>query len=221
MTAKKLSVTIMRNDNSRPRHGLFNGRSIFFQEFLKHPLEIGSIIPSSRFLEHRIVQTAKVPSARTIVELGPGTGGTTRAILRAMPAQARLLTIEINPTFHALISSLGDDRLISHCGSACGLEDILQRYGLSAPEAVISGIPFSTMRNGLGSQIVEAITSALATGGCFVAYQVSKAVASVCHPFMGDGQMKLELLNIPPVRVYRWVKNGSASPRQDTPHHLP
>lgn len=202
--------TVMQKSDFKLRRALIDGRSLFFQEFIKHPLEIGSIIPSSRFLERRIVQTAGVRSAQTIVELGPGTGGTTRAILRAMPPQAKLLTIEINPNFHALVSAVADDRLIAHLGSACGLKETLQRYGLSAPDAVISGIPFSTMRNGLGSQIMEAITSALAPGGCFVAYQVSKEVASVCQPFLGPGRMEVELLNIPPVRVYRWEKNGSA-----------
>ena len=186
-----------------------DGRSIFFQEFLKHPLEIGSIIPSSHFLERRIVQTAGVHSARTIVELGPGTGGTTRAILRAMAPEARLLTVEINPNFHAMVSSMQDHRLIPHFGSAHGLKEILELHHLSAPEAVISGIPFSTMRNGLGSQIMEAISSALAPGGCFVAYQVSKEVACVCRPFLGSGRMEIELFNIPPVRVYRWEKNVS------------
>jgi phosphatidylethanolamine/phosphatidyl-N-methylethanolamine N-methyltransferase len=195
--------------NSKVRRCMADGRSIFFQEFLKHPLEIGSIIPSSRFLERRIVQTAGVHSARTIVELGPGTGGTTRAILSAMAPKARLLTVEINPNFHALVSCMKDDRLIAHFGSARGLKEILQMYGLCAPEAVISGIPFSTMHNGLASQIMEAISSSLAPGGCFVAYQVSKEVACVCQPFLGSGRMEIELFNIPPVRVYRWEKNES------------
>ena len=195
--------------NSKLHGALIDGRFFFFQEFLKHPLEIGSIIPSSRFLERRIVQTAGVCSARTIVELGPGTGGTTRAILRAMGPEARLLTVEINTNFHALVSSMEDDRLIAHFGSARGLKEILQMYGLKAPEAVISGIPFSTMHNGLGSQIMEAISSALAPGGCLVAYQLSKEVASVCRPFLGSGRMEVELFNIPPVRDYRWEKKGN------------
>ena len=96
-----------------------NGQFVFFQEFLKHPLQIGSIIPSSSFLERRILEIAGICSAKTIVELGPGTGGMTKAILRAMPQHARLLSIEINPHFHALVSSIEDDRLIAHLGSAC------------------------------------------------------------------------------------------------------
>ena len=56
-------------------------------------------------------------------------------------------------------------------------------YGLGAPEVVISGIPFSTMSYISGSQILEAISSALTPEGCFVAYQVSKRIDSLCKPF--------------------------------------
>jgi hypothetical protein len=30
----------------------------------------------------------------------------------------------------------------------------------------------------------------------------------LCRPIMGTGQMEVEVLNIPPVRVYQWEKNG-------------
>jgi len=186
-----------------------DSRSVFFQEFLKHPLEIGSIIPSSRFLERRVVETAGVSSAKTIVELGPGTGGTTREILRAMAWYAKLLTIEINPNFHALLSCMEDDRLIAHLGNAHGLKEIIYMYGLGAPEAVISGIPFSTMSHTSGSQMIETISSVLAPRGRFVAYQLSKRVSSLCQPLLGSGRVGVELFNIPPMRVYRWDMNGA------------
>ena len=149
----------------KPVNSLINGRLAFFQEFLKHPLQIGSIIPSSRFLERRIVEAAVITSAKTIVELGSGTGGTTRAILRAMPQHAKLLSIEINPYFHTLVSSIEDDRLIAHLGNVCRLKEIISMYGLGAPEVVISGIPFSTMNRSEGSQVIEAISSLLAPNG--------------------------------------------------------
>ena len=128
--------------NKTPISDPVYGRLIFIQEFLKHPLQIGWVNPSSRFLERRIVAAARVASANVVVELGPGTGGTTRAILRAMPQHARLLSIEINSRFHDLVSSIEDDRLIAHLGSACELRAIISRYGLEAPNAVVSGIPF-------------------------------------------------------------------------------
>lgn len=187
---------------------LLNGQFAFFQEFLKHPLQIGSVIPSSRFLEKRILETSGVASAGTIVELGSGTGGTTRAILSEMPRHARLLSIEINPHLHAKVRKISDDRLIAHLGNACELKRILDSYGLDCPEVVISGIPFSTMSHRSGVQVVEAISALLAPNGRFVAYQVTKRVAELCRPLLGAGQMEVELLNIPPVRVYQWEKNG-------------
>jgi phosphatidylethanolamine/phosphatidyl-N-methylethanolamine N-methyltransferase len=39
-----------------------------------------------------------------------------------------------------------------------------------------------------------------------VAYQVSERVASLCQPILGPGKNMLELLNIPPMRVYKWEK---------------
>ena len=193
----------------KPVNSLINCRFAFFKEFLKHPLQIGSIIPSSRFLEQRILEAAAIASAKIIVELGSGTGGTTRAILRAMPQHARLLSIEINPHFHTLVSSIEDDRLIAHLGNACELKEIISMYELGAPDAIISGIPFSTMNHSEGSQVIEEISSLLAPNGRFVAYQVSKRVASLCRPFLGLEQIMVEFLNIPPMRVYKWKKNSS------------
>ncbi len=195
--------------NSKLIRSMLDGRVSFFQEFLKHPFQIGSVTPSSRFLERRILKTAGIASARTMVELGSGTGGTTRAILRTMPQDAQLLSVEINPHFHAMVSRIQDDRLIAHLGSACELKEIVSMYGLNSPELIISGIPFSTMTHGSGSQVLEAVAALLAPNGRFVAYQVSARVASLCQPFFGSGQMVVELLNIPPMRVYRWNKNGA------------
>lgn len=191
----------------KPINSRINRRFAFFQEFLKHPLQIGSIIPSSHFLEQRILDVAAIDSARIIVELGTGIGNTTRAILRAIPQDARLLSIEINPRFHALVSSIEDDRLIAHLGNASELNEIISVYGLGAPDVVISGIPFSTMTHREGSQVIEAISSLLAPNGRFVAYQVSKRIVSLCRPYLGLEQIEVELLNIPPMRVYKWEKN--------------
>ncbi|MGD2137732.1 MAG: methyltransferase type 12 [Gammaproteobacteria bacterium] len=184
-------------------------RVTFFLQFLKNPRHIGSVTPSSRFLEKRVLKTAEITSAGTIVELGPGTGGTTQAILHAMPASARLLSIEINPHFHRLTRDIADRRLIAHFGSACDLKEILAQYGLAAPDVIISGIPFSTMSRAAGTAILATITAQLAVNGRFVAYQASDRVMELCQPFLGTGRVEHEFLNIPPMRVFHWRKQGS------------
>ena len=181
-------------------------RVVFLQEFLRHPLQVGSVIPSSPFLERRVVRMAGVRSARTIVELGAGTGGTTRAILEAMPRDARLLTIEINEHFCNLLRRIDDPRLIVHRGSADDLRESIAAHGLRAPDAMVSGIPFSTMSRAAGAAILEAIASSLAPGGRFLAYQVSRQVDVLARPFLGKPRVEFELLNIPPMRLFAWRK---------------
>lgn len=198
----------MPNTNTHHVGKLLNGRFAFLQEFLKHPLQIGSVIPSSQFLERRIVEAAGIAGARTVVELGPGTGGTTRALLRALPAHARLLSIEINPHFHAMVSEIEDRRFIAHLGSAADLEEIVDHHGLDVPDAIVSGIPFSTLPDHVGSQILAKIAAVLAPSGRFVAYQVSSQVAKLCRPYLGRERSATEILNIPPMRVYQWEKRA-------------
>ena len=183
-------------------------RLAFLRAFLRAPRRVASIVPSSRFLERRIVARSGVATATTIVELGPGTGGTTRAILRAMPRHARLLCIEIDPVLHGLLRRIGDPRLIAHLGSAEQLREILKQHGLSAPDVIISGIPFSTMERAVGRRILEAISAVLHHGGRFIAYQVRDRVAHLGSPGMDLKRVELEWLNVPPLRVFQWEKNG-------------
>ena len=188
----------------------FIDRTLFLREFLKRPGQVASIIPSSHFLKRRIVDMAEIRSARTVVELGAGTGGTTRAILGAMAQDATLLVIEINPQLCERVSRIRDTRLIVHCGCASELGTALATYGLAAPEAVVSGIPFSTIKRSTGLQILDSISAALAPGGRFVAYQVSDQVNVLTSPLLGSAQIEVELFNIPPVRLYRWEKRAAA-----------
>ena len=182
-----------------------NDAFAFIQGFLRRPKEVASIIPSSRFLEKRIVSAAGLEGARTVVELGPGTGGTTRAFLRAMPEDAQLLAIELVPRFAMRIrSTIRDPRLTVHRGSAEDLPAILEEHGLSAPDIVLSGIPFSTMGWDLGLGIVRAVEESLAPGGRFVAYQFRDRVEALGRVVFGRPSVQTELLNVPPMRVYRW-----------------
>ncbi|MCD6734698.1 MAG: methyltransferase domain-containing protein [Burkholderiaceae bacterium] len=181
-------------------------RLAFLKGFLRQPRDVGSVIPSSRFLERRMVRMAGVAQAQSVVELGPGTGGTTRAILAAMPEAATLLAIELDPAFADHIREIDDRRLIVHQGSAEQLAEVLVAHRLRPPDAILSGIPFSTMPEAVGTRIVEAIRDVLAPGGCFVAYQFRGAVADRARPILGEPEVSAEFLNIPPMRVYRWRK---------------
>jgi phosphatidylethanolamine/phosphatidyl-N-methylethanolamine N-methyltransferase len=177
----------------------------FLRGFLERPKEVGSIIPSSRWMERRITRTAEIANANLVIELGPGTGGTTKALLQAMGEGAKLLAIEINPGFCELLTqTIRDPRLIVHEGSAADIPEALAKHDLGAPDVVLSGIPFSTMPKELGLSILQSVQDSLAPGGRFVAYQFRDVVHTLGKQIFGPASVQLELLNVPPMRVYRW-----------------
>lgn len=196
----------LRSPSLRRTNGL-----AFFLGFLRNPEQVGSVIPSSRYLENRIIQAAGLEHARVAVELGPGTGGTSRAFLRVMPEKSYLLNIELEQQFIPLLDEIGDRRLINHCGSARDIEEILLHYGLPEPDVVISGIPFSTMPQELGQAIIRAVWQSLAPGGRFVAYQFRGQVADIGSDLLGPPDVDMALFNAPPMRVYTWRKPVTAN----------
>lgn len=183
----------------------------FLRGFARHPAQVGSVMPSSRFLEQRLVRAARVAEVQTVVELGPGTGGTTTAFLQAMSPAARLLAVELDPQFHRhLCISLSDPRLTAELGSAERLVDFVAAHRLPAPDAIVSGIPFSTMAPEVAERIAAAIAQVLRPGGRFVAYQVRAHVTRFVSRHLGEPGMQWEVVNVPPVRVFTWVKPGAA-----------
>ena len=181
----------------------------FLRGFVRNPAQVGSIYPSSRRLEQRLVRSARISEARTVVELGPGTGGTTAAFLQAMSPTAKLLAIELDGDFYQHLStSIPDPRFNLELGSAEHLTDFLAARHMPAPDAIISGIPFSTMPPEVSERVAAAIARVLRPGGRFVAYQVRAHVAGFVSPYLGQPDKCWEVVNVPPVRVFTWVKPG-------------
>ncbi len=179
----------------------------FFRGFLREPRQVGSVIPSSRFLEQRIVEASNLSAARRVVELGPGTGGTTRTFLRHLAQDAQLLSIELSPYFHELLGEIADPRFTNHLGRAEDMAEILALHDMGKPDVVISGIPFSKMPESVATRVAQAVKDNLAEDGRFIAYQFRRDVAWITDPIMGaPASCTLELLNIPPMWVYSWFK---------------
>ncbi len=187
--------------------GAWGHGAAFLRGFLRHPARVGAVAPSSGCLEHRLVHLAQAAQARAVVELGPGTGGTTVALLQAMGRSARLLAIELDPQFHGLVARrVRDPRLHLALDSAERLEALLAAHGLGAVDAIVSGIPFSTLPRLAADRIAAAAARALRPGGRFVAYQVRASVEDYVGPYLGPAQRCWEWVNLPPVRVFTWVR---------------
>lgn len=193
--------------STRPAFAQWRDRVQFLRGFMRNPAQVGSVIPSSHRLEQHLVRSARISDARMVVELGPGTGGTTSAFLRAMTPTAQLLAIELDTEFHQrLQASIHDPRFNVELGSAERLKEFLKAHWLPAPDAIISGIPFSTMPAEVSDRVASSVARALRPGGRFVAYQVRAHVCDFMSPYLGKPEMSWEVFNLPPVRVFTWTK---------------
>src|ERR1700747_1308624 len=73
--------------------------ALFFKRFLKRPLQIASIVPSSQALVERVASQIDFKRARVIAEHGPGEGVHSRALAQRMQPDAQLLLFELDPAF--------------------------------------------------------------------------------------------------------------------------
>ena len=181
----------------------------YLQQFLRSPRELGSIVPSSRFLSRALVEEINFGVARRIVELGPGTGVFTREVLRHLPNDGALLALETNATFVALLRrELPDARLDLAHVSAEHVGDEVAARGWDHADVVISGIPYALLPRRKTARIVRASWQALAPGGLFVGYQYSPYLRPFLRPVFGNCRMKLVLRNVPPAVVFISHKVG-------------
>ncbi len=117
--------------------------SAFFikNAFLK-PKQVGYLFPSTQALIKTIAQQAQLNKAKYIVELGPGTGGTTRGILAQMQDDTQLVAVEINKDFiDFLAKSITDKRLKLVHDAAQNLKQVIKNQGREATDAGIAAIP--------------------------------------------------------------------------------
>ena len=184
----------------------------FLRGFLKHPVMVGSIIPSSRVLIDKMLRPVDWENTRVFVEYGPGVGTFTRPILELLGPDATLVTIDTNADFtHYLKESIDDPRLVAVNGSAADVQKILEDRGLGQADYVLSGLPFSTLPPGVGEAIAEETSKVIRPGGAFLVYQFSPKVRDFIAPHFDRIDRGFEWINVPPAQLFwAWKKNGEA-----------
>ena len=175
----------------------------FLRGFLKNPVMVGSIIPSSRVLIERMLRPVDWDNTRLFVEYGPGVGTFTRPILEQLGPDARLVTIDTNPDFTKYLrESIDDPRLVPVTGSASEVESILAERSLGQADYVLSGLPFSTLPPGVGEGIAEATSRVIRPGGAFLVYQFSPKVKDFIDPHFERIERGFEWVNVPPATLF-------------------
>ena len=184
-----------------------------FRRFLKNPRQIGALCASSPDLCREMVDALGIPKARTVIELGPGTGVITREILRIMPEECELLSIELDPQLCATLRECFAAEKVHICqGSAADLGLFLEQHGRTGAEAVVSGLPWAIFPEELQRAILRAVCEHLSPNGGFATFAYLQGVPlpaglrfrKLLREFFGKVvRSRIVWRNLPPAFVYR------------------
>ena len=182
----------------------------FARVFLKNPVMLGAVLPSSRRLTRHLLDGLEWRAARVIVEYGPGIGNLTWEILQRMRPDATLVAIEFNRDLvHHLKANFHDDRLHIVHGSAADVRSILAELGIQQADYIISGIPYSTLSIPARERILRESNLALRQNGMLLVYQYTNAVLPHLRDVFQDVRQDFELLNILPARIFYCVRGST------------
>jgi phospholipid N-methyltransferase len=180
----------------------------FFKAFFKDAKMVGSIRPSSKHLTKSMLDSVDFKNAKTIVELGPGTGVFTREILSKMAPDAQLLVFEVHDDFYInLNKTIKDERVHFIHDSAEKIEEYLTKYNLHQADAVISSLPLANFPKELRSTIVDAAKNALSDEGLLTQFQYSLQSKKYLKSKFKDVQIKYTFWNFPPAFIYTCRKS--------------
>jgi phospholipid N-methyltransferase len=172
---------------------------VFFQGFLEHPKMVGSIIPSSKSTIDKMLAPVKWNECKLFVEYGPGVGTFCRPVLDRLPRGGELVVIDTNPLFiDYLKKTIGDSRFHPVLGSAEDVEEIVKSLGHDHADYVLSGLPFSTLPEGVGPAIVAATHRVIRPGGAFLTYQFRASARDLTARFFDRVDTGMTWLNVPP-----------------------
>jgi phospholipid N-methyltransferase len=192
-----------RTNRRFARKGSGNPLWHFLRGFIKHPVMVGFIIPSSRATIDKMLGPVDWANCKLFVEYGPGVGTFTEHVLRRMAPDATLIAIDTNPDFiRYLRGKFTDNRLFPVTGSAADVRQIIADCGFEHADYVLSGLPFSTLPAGIGPRIAAETHEAIRPGGAFLVYQFKARVRDFMVPHFKRIDKGFEWANVPPCFLF-------------------
>jgi phosphatidylethanolamine/phosphatidyl-N-methylethanolamine N-methyltransferase len=186
----------------------------FFRSWLDNPAVAGAVSPSGRFLARMMARYVDPRKAGPVVELGPGTGAITEALLKRGIAPGRLFLVEFDPGFCKLLKRRFPGVHVIK-GDAYQLSQTLKGRFRRPPAAIVSSLPLllkpETQRLALLADAFDCMTP----DGCFVQFTYGRI-----SPVPRDKALALDFhveasppvwLNLPPARVWIYRRQAQAA----------
>ncbi|MEO6783967.1 MAG: rRNA adenine N-6-methyltransferase family protein [Bradyrhizobium sp.] len=178
----------------------------FLRSWIEKPLHMGAVMPSGRVLARTMAQYVDVNSKGPVVELGPGTGAITNALIDHGIDQKRLVLVEYNPGFCALLRDRYPHAKVVQ-GDAYTLRDSLWDVMKVPASAVVSGLPLVTKPMLTRLKLIRDAFLALAPGAPFVqfTYSVAPPIPKSLPGVSTEASERI-WMNLPPARVWVYRK---------------
>lgn len=175
----------------------------FIQSWFQKPLTTGAVAPSGKQLARTMARYVDPATTGPVIELGPGTGPVTEALVQRGVDPARLVLIEYNPEFVSLLKARFPAATVLH-GDAYGIREALHMIGPGEGAAVVSSLPLFTKPLPQRMRLLNDAFALLAPKAPFI--QFTYAVVPPIPKHLDGVRAEVSeriWKNIPPARV--WV----------------
>jgi len=185
-----------------------------FSRFLRSPRTVGALTASSRALAQAMVVDLNLAAPVRVVELGPGTGAFTGAIVDRLGPDTRFLAVDIDPVFCQAVRKRWPQVECVNA-SAEDLESLVVEREMLPVDHIVSGLPFVSLPQTMTRLVLQGVSKALRIGGTFTTFQylhgyrLPSAVAfrrSMTEKMGVAPHVRLVLRNLPPAIVLTWKK---------------
>jgi phosphatidylethanolamine/phosphatidyl-N-methylethanolamine N-methyltransferase len=184
----------------------FDDEVHFLRSWIEKPLTTGAVMPSSKALARTMAAYVDPKSSGPVVELGPGTGAVTQALVGRGIDPARLVLVEFNPTFCRMLRARYPAATVVQ-GDAYRLRHLLETTLREPADAIVSGLPLVTKPMRTRVRLIGEAMALLRPGAPFVqfTYAMVPPIPKGLNGIRTEAS-PLIWLNLPPARV--WTYRG-------------
>lgn len=184
----------------------------FLQAFLKNPAKVGAIAPSSPELAQKMIKNIAPDEENIILELGVGTGAITKFVQDIVPNDKSYLGVELDRDLVKNLKKNYPDLKIVR-GNACDAFSIYQKSGLGKVGFIICCLPFVSIPNETGEEILSQVDKFMEKGCTFRTFQYAHGYyfpsAIKLREHMRDRygkahRSRLIMKNVPPAFTLTW-----------------
>jgi len=182
----------------------------FLRSWVDNPLRTGALSPSGAALARAMAGEADPKATGAVIELGPGTGTVTKALVDSGVDPSRLVLIEFYDEFCRLLKERFPEATVIG-GDAYAVRSLLSDRLSEPADAVLSSLPLLTKPVIARTQLLEDCFSLMTPGRPFVqfTYMLQPPIPAQYVDADLTGSKRI-WLNLPPARVWSYRSPAEA-----------